>query len=70
MLAVADEASLVLFDLLEPAPEVLLVGVGERLQRFLPPEDVWLRGPSPIDLQRQVALRRPPGVALSWVQNL
>ena len=33
-----DEASLVLFDLLEPAPEVLLVGVGERLQRFLPPE--------------------------------
>ena len=25
-------------DLLEPAPEVLLVGVGERLQRFLPPE--------------------------------
>ena len=39
-------------------------------KRFLPPEDVWLRGPSPIDLQRQGALRRPPGVALSWVENL
>ena len=39
-------------------------------KRFLPPEDVWLRGPSPIDLQREVALRKPPGVALSWVENL
>ena len=38
--------------------------------RFRSPEAVWLCGPSPIDLRKQVALRQPPLVTSICAQNL
>ena len=46
---------------------VAYLGAGER---FRSPEAVWLCGPSPIDLRKQVALRQPPLVTSSCAQNL
>jgi len=42
---------------------VAFLGACERFAQ--PPERVWLRGPSPIDLQKRVALSEPGCVAYS-----